>query len=78
MSSIDRIIPKALIDFDISHDDFTLVIDVERNCFGPKETIRAKVDQLLDIERDRLTEYGKRVGQNEQQILKLKTELTNI
>ena len=41
------------------------MINEEQNYFRLKESIRAKGDQLSDIERDRLIEHGKRVGQNE-------------
>ena len=65
MNSIEKIISKALIDPDLSHEEFILVINKEQNYFRLKESIRAKDDQLSDIERDRLIEHGKRVGQNE-------------
>ena len=60
-----KIISKALIDYNISHEEITPVINEEQNYFRLKESIRAKDDQLSDIERDRLIEHGKRVGQNE-------------
>ena len=40
-----------------------LVINEKQNYFKLKETIRAKYHQLSDIERDRLAEHGKRIGQ---------------
>lgn len=46
--------------FDISHEEFMLVINEEQNHFRPKESIRLKDDQLRDFECDRLKEHCKR------------------
>ena len=70
-----KIISKALADSNINYGEFTIVISEEQNCFRSKESIRAKDDQLDDIEWDRLIEHSKRIGQNERQSLKLKTEI---
>ena len=40
-----------------------------------KESNRAKGDKLSNIEQERLIEHTKRVGQNERQSLKLKTDV---
>lgn len=67
-----------MIDSDISHEEFFLKINEEQHYFRPKESIRAKEDQLGNIERDTLIEQGKRIEidemqrQNERQSLKLK------
>ena len=65
-----KIISKVLIDSDISHDEFTLVINEKQSFFRLKENIRAKDDQLSDIEGERIIAHGKRTGENES--LKLK------
>ena len=53
---------KVPISSNISHEEFTLVINEQ--LIG---------NQLNDIERDGLTEHGKRIRQNERLKLKLKT-----
>ena len=84
MNSIEKIISKALIDSDISHEELRLVIKEEQNYLRLKESIQKKDSQLDDIERDRLIEHGKRTGineklkQNERQSLKFKTEVWNL
>ena len=75
MNSIEKVIYKALIDSDISRDELTQVISEEQNYFRQKESIIAKDNQLSDIKRDRLIEHGHRIGQNERQSLKLKTDV---
>ena len=67
LNRIEKIISKALIDSDISHKEFTLVINEEQNYFGLKESMKAKENQLSYIEVYRLIEQVKRVGQNETQ-----------
>ena len=84
LNSIEKIISITIIDSDISHDEFTLVINEEQNYFRLKESKRAKDNQLGNIEPDRLTEQSKRIGmnkilkQNEGQSLKLKTAVQNL
>ena len=85
MNSLEKkVISKALTDFDISHDEFILVINKEHNHFRLEESIRAKDNQLGDFEQDKLIEYSKRIGideiyrQNDRQSLKLKTEVQNL
>ena len=41
-NNIGKITFKALIDFNISHDEFTLMNNEESNCFRLTESIRAK------------------------------------
>ena len=62
MNSIEKMISKALIDSDISHEKFTLMINEEQYCLRLKESIRTKDSPLGAIERDRLTERGERIG----------------
>lgn len=57
-----KMICKALIDSNISNQEFTLVINKEQNQFRLKESIRTKDDQLSDIEQDRFIEHVKELG----------------
>ena len=54
------------MDSNISHEKKPLVINEEEqlNC-RLKESITAKDNQISCIEHNRLTELGKRIGQNE-------------
>ena len=58
MDSVEKIIFNALINSDINHEKFTLVVNEEENYPRPKESIRTKDSQLDDIERDRLIEHS--------------------
>ena len=84
MNSLEKISLKGLIDSDISHDEFKLVINEEQNYFMLREIIRAKDNQLSNIERDRLTEHNKRIGIDETlrlnkiKSLKVKIEVQNL
>ena len=62
LSSINRTISKALIDNEISHEDFTTIIDEERNYCELKESIRIMESQRSNIERNKLIEDGKGIG----------------
>ena len=74
MNIVEKIISKALIDSDISHDEFTLAIE-EQNYFRLKN-ITVKDNQLGNIKRGRLREeHGKGIRQNERHSLIVKTEL---
>ena len=53
---------KALIDFDISHEEFILVSNDEQSYLNPKEIIKTKDIQLAEIKRDILTKQCKRIG----------------
>ena len=53
LNSIGKIISEALVASDISHEEFTQVINKEQNSFRLKETIRAKDDHVSNIERDK-------------------------
>ena len=78
LSSIKRIICKTLTDI---HEEFTLVINEERNCLRLKNSIRTKNSLQGDVEKDRLIEHGNRIGiheilkQNDRQSLNLKTKV---
>ena len=51
MNSTETILPKELIDSDISHEEFTLVINEEQSYLKLKQSIRTKESQIGDIER---------------------------
>ena len=61
----EKIIYNALVDSDISHDEVTRVINEEENYFYAEWKHWAKVNQLDDIEWDRLVEHSKKIGWNE-------------
>ena len=81
LNTIEKIMSKALMDSDMSHEEFTLVINEKQNFLRLKESIKRKDSQLGDIKRDRLIQHGKNNGisellkQNERPSLKLKTEI---
>lgn len=75
LNSIERIVSKLLIDSNISHAEFTLVINKEQNYFRIKESIRAKDDQLTEVEWNKLIDHGKRIEKNQRISLKLKTDV---
>ena len=74
LNSIEKI-SKALISSAISHEEFILLINKEENYFRLKESIRAKDDQLSNIEQGRFIEHSERFGQNKRQSVKLKTDV---
>ena len=75
LNSIERIVSKLPIDSNISHAEFTLVINKEQNYFRIKESIRAKDDQLTEVEWNKLIDHGKRIEKNQRISLKLKTDV---
>ena len=65
LSSIENTISKLLIDNEISHTDFTTIINEKRNCRELKEVIRIMKSQSSGIERSKLIEDGQRIGIDE-------------
>lgn len=65
LNSIENIISKELKDHEISHDDFTAIINEERNYHELEGSIRKMKIQRSDIEKDELMEDGKRMGIDE-------------
>ena len=65
LNSIESKISKSLINNEISHDDFMLVINEERNYRELKERIRMRESQRSDTEKTNLNEDGKKIGINE-------------
>ena len=62
LNSIERVISKALLDNEIGHEDFTTIIQEERNYCELKERIRMMKSQRSVIERNRLIENGIIIG----------------
>ena len=62
LKSIDSKISEAFINNEISHEDFTAVINEERNYRKLKESIRMMKTQGSDTEENYLIEEGKRKG----------------
>ena len=48
---------KTLTNFEISHEDFTSIMNEERNYREQKESIRMMKSQRSDIERNKLIKY---------------------
>ena len=57
-NSINSMISKALIENEISNEDFKTIINDERNYRELKESIRMMKIQRSDIERNKLIEDG--------------------
>ena len=62
LNSIERKVSEALINNDISHEDFTMIINKEKNCHKLKKSIRIIKCQRSDTEKNDLIEEGKRKG----------------
>ena len=56
MNSIENIIPKALIENEISHEEFTTIINEAKNYFDLQESIRIMKSQRSDKKRIQLIE----------------------
>ena len=65
LNSIESKISKALINNEISHEDFVIIIDEEKKYRELKENIRMMNSQRSDTERINLIEEGKKIGINE-------------
>ena len=59
LNSTEKIISKALLDNEISHEDFTAIINEEKNYQELKEIIRLMKSQRNDTKKN-LIEEGKR------------------
>ena len=60
LNSIERKISEALINNEISHEDFTAIINEEKSYPELKESIRMTKTKRNDTERNNLIEKGKR------------------
>ena len=65
LNSIESKISKALMDNEISHEDFETIINEEKKYRELKESIRMMNSQRSDAEKLNLIEEGKKIGINE-------------
>ena len=65
LNTIENKISEALINNEISHEDFMTIINEERNYCELKESIRMMNSQRSDTEKNYLIEEGKKVGIDE-------------
>ena len=60
LNSIENKISKALMDNEISHEDFETIINEEKKYRELKESIRMMNSQRSDVEKISLIEEGKK------------------
>ena len=65
LNSIEGKISKALIDNEISHEDFMTIFNEEKKYRELKESIRMTNSQRSDAQKICLIEQGKKIGINE-------------
>ena len=65
LNSIESKISEALINNEISHEDFVTILNEENKCQELKERIRMMNSQRSDVEKISLIEEGKRIGIDE-------------
>ena len=65
LNSIKSKISQALINNEISHEDFMIIINEEKKYRELKESIRMMNSQRSDTEKINLIEEGKKIGINE-------------
>ena len=65
LNNIESKISEALINNEISHEDFMTIIDEEKKYRELKESIRMMNSQRGDVEKISLIDESKRIGINE-------------
>ena len=65
LNSIESKISEALINNEISHEDFMTILNEEKKYRELKESIRMMNSQRSDVEKINLIEKGKKIGINE-------------
>ena len=65
LNSIEREISEALLNNEISHEDFTTIINEERKYRELKKSIKMINSQRSYVEKINLIEEGKKIGINE-------------
>ena len=75
LNGIESKVSEALINNEISHEDFTIIINEERNYRELKDSIRMMNSQRSDVEKINLIEEGKKIGIDE--VIK-RNEIINI
>ena len=65
LNSIESKVSEALINSEISHEDFIVIINEEKKYRELKESIRMMHSQRSDSEKINLIEEGKKIAINE-------------
>ena len=65
LNSIEGKVSEALINNEISHEDFMVIINEEKKHRELKESIRMMNSQRCDSEKNNLIEEGQKIGINE-------------
>ena len=65
LNSIESKISEALINNEISHEDFMTILNEEKKYRELKESIRMMNNQRSDIDKNELIEEGKKIGISE-------------
>ena len=65
LDSIEGKVSEASINNEISHEDFLVIINEEKNYRELKESIRMMNSQRSDSEKINLVKEGKKIGINE-------------
>ena len=65
LNSIESKISKALMDSEISHEDFMTILDEEKKYRELKKSIKMMNSQKSDAEKVSLIEVGKKISINE-------------
>ena len=65
LNSIESKISEALINNEISHEDFMTILNEEKKYRELKESIRMMNSQRSDVEKISLLEEGTKIGTNE-------------
>ena len=65
LNSIEGKVSETLINNEISHEDFMMIVNEEKNCRELRESIRMMNSQRSDSEKINLIEEGKKIGINE-------------
>ena len=65
LNSIESKVSEALINSKISHEDFMIITNEEKNYRELKESVRMMNSQRSDAEKNNLIEDGKKIGINE-------------
>ena len=65
LNSIWSKLSEALINNEISDEDFTTILNEEKKYRELKESTRMKSSQISDVENVSLIEEGKKIGMNE-------------
>ena len=77
LNSIESKISEALINNEISHEEFMTIINEEKKYRELKESIRMMNNQRNDTEKINLIEEGKKVGIDEVINKSLKSKIYN-